>query len=135
MDETVNDELDHLVGTWTLAGVTEYSSEGTSREPYGQQPNGQLIYTAEGFMAVVILAGGDAPAVNYAGEVSTDGIVVCHHVRVGAPPFTGDQVRFVRFDGSDRLVLASDQPGRPRIELRWVRSRAGRLTRAVAQSR
>ena len=112
-----------MVGTWSLDRVIEFGDDERVRgKPYGDQPAGQLVYTADGHMAVVISGYGSAPAVAYAGRVEVGQDRIRHVVGVGVPPYTEDQERFARIeDRGTSLVLATDRPGRPRIELRWVR--------------
>ena len=115
--------LDALTGVWSLEGIDELDSDGSVlAEPYGENPVGQLIYTADGFMTVVIEGHDDSPAVAYGGEVRLEGGgLVRHAVRVGVPPFTEDQIRHLRLEGDHKLVLATDEPGHRRVELRWSR--------------
>jgi len=118
----MTDLWDEIVGAWTLAGITEFADDGTERKPYGDRPNGQLVYSEDGHMAVVIGGHGPAPAVAYAGTVTVADGRVRHVVAVGLPPFTADQERFARLeDRGAKLVLATEQPGSPRIELHWAR--------------
>ncbi|MGW7578037.1 lipocalin-like domain-containing protein [Streptomyces sp. NPDC054765] len=116
-------QWERLVGVWTLISVTDLDGEGHVRSrPYGEAPQGQLIYTRDARMAVVIVGRGPAPAVAYVGRVIAEGELVRHVVDVGLPPFTEDQERYARFDERPgQLVLATDRPGRPRIELVWTR--------------
>lgn len=116
-------QWDHLVGTWSLDDVTEIGDdEEVKGKPYGDRPAGQLIYTADAHMAVVIRGHGSAPAVAYAGRVVVDEDRVRHVVVVGVPPFSEDQERFARVeDRGDCLILATNRPGCARIELRWAR--------------
>lgn len=44
-----------FVGTWRLLSFEGYTSVGQVLEPYGSQPRGQLVYDANGNMAVQIL--------------------------------------------------------------------------------
>ena len=113
-----------LVGTWTLDDVTEFGDDGQVKgKPYGNRPTGQLMYAPDAHMAVVVSGHGSAPAAAYAGRVIVvDQDRVRHVIAVGLPPFTEDQERFARLeDQGARLVLATDGPGRARLELSWVR--------------
>ncbi|MFJ6573433.1 lipocalin-like domain-containing protein [Streptomyces sp. NPDC091292] len=112
-----------MIGVWTLDGVAEFGADGQVRgRPYGDEPAGRLMYTRDAHMAVVISGYGPAPAVAYAGHVAVDRDRVQHLVAVGLPPFSEDQERFARVeDGGAVLILATDRPGNPRTELRWVR--------------
>ncbi|MCF3961468.1 lipocalin-like domain-containing protein [Streptomyces fuscigenes] len=122
----MDEQWERLAGTWTLIDVTDVDGDGTVRSrPYGATPQGQLIYTRDARMAVVIAGAGPAPAVAYAGTAVVEGDVVRHEVRVGLPPFTRDQQRYARLDEQqDRLVLATRRPGLPRMELVWRRLHA-----------
>ncbi|WP_329457512.1 lipocalin-like domain-containing protein [Streptomyces sp. NBC_01497] len=116
-------QWDRLVGVWTLTDVTDVDGEGRVRSrPYGDAPQGQLIYTRDAHMAVVIAGRGPASAVAYAGRVSAEGDRERHVVHVGLPPFGEDQERCARLDERPgQLVPATDRPGRPRTELVWQR--------------
>ena len=112
-----------LLGTWLLCRIVEVDAAGdVTGEPYGARPSGRLIYGPGNAMAVVIREHDSATAVAYAGEaVQTGENLIRHVVHVGLPPYTTDQLRYVRLtDGTD-LVLATDIVGRPRTELHWTR--------------
>jgi len=44
-----------FIGTWKLISGEFHSTEGTTTFPWSQNPGGQIIYTAEGFMAAQIM--------------------------------------------------------------------------------
>jgi hypothetical protein len=54
-----------LVGVWELIRCEGRSADGASFLPYGPQPLGKLIYTADGYVAVTLMASGRA---NFASE-------------------------------------------------------------------
>jgi len=43
-----------LVGTWSLVSFVASGPNGELRHPWGERPSGELIYTANGHMAVVM---------------------------------------------------------------------------------
>ena len=119
-----------LIGTWNLETFTARNSSGEERQGYGDAPRGQLIYTADGYMSVVLsrgdrahfanddLAGGSAEEIRkayvgmeaYAGPFELDSArgIVTHHLTVCRYPNWegGKQVRHARLDG-DRLLLST----------------------------
>jgi len=97
---------DPLVGTWLLETVSARAPDGTiDDEPYGKTPSGQLTYTANGRMQV-ILAFSDRPrlsadwraspaeeraaafatSLSYAGRYTSSDDRVIHHVEVSSDP-------------------------------------------------
>jgi len=135
-----------VVGTWRLESFESRSTDGTAH-PMGERPDGLLIYTSTGWMAVHIshaertpfaspdplLASPAAQAhafatsfITYCGRYEVSGGKVRHHVEVSVHPnWTG--VTFEReftMDG-DTLVLRTpphEIGGRTiSSELRWRR--------------
>ncbi|MBI4422873.1 MAG: lipocalin-like domain-containing protein [Elusimicrobia bacterium] len=51
-----------LVGTWRLASCSHRLADGSRWYPFGRRPAGRLVYTPEGFMMVILMAKGRAPA-------------------------------------------------------------------------
>src|SRR5689334_22172551 len=45
-----------LTGTWRLVAVEGHSEGGTVTEPFGHHPVGQIIYTEDGHMSVMIMS-------------------------------------------------------------------------------
>ncbi|MBA2555855.1 MAG: lipocalin-like domain-containing protein [Chloroflexi bacterium] len=119
-----------LLGTWRLRSWKSIADAGDVRLPLGEDPEGMLIYTADGAMLTVmarrgrprlssddLLAGSPEERiaaaesfVAYGGRFSYDGRYVIHHVDLSLfPNFVGtDQRRDVEFDvGGDRLTLSA----------------------------
>lgn len=112
-----------LVGTWKFISVTSTTETGQPiTEPYGHNPTGILMYTADGRMMVMITNGGrkpfsisdrvSAPAneraeafatlVAYGGRYTVTGDKVIHHLEISAVPnfLNTDNVRtIVKLDG------------------------------------
>lgn len=121
--------LADLVGTWTLRRATATSADGTVRHPFGWEPRGLLLYTANGWMSATITTVGEGPEtpgpVIYAGRVAVRGEEVVHSVAVGMSPFGPGtaQRRLARLESPAVLVLTTP-PGEvagQAIVLRWRR--------------
>jgi hypothetical protein len=123
-----------LLGAWTLVSYETRTIDGTDvTYPFGPDPQGTVLYTADGFMSAQVMR--PRPArfekddlhqaadseralaaegyVAYSGpfSVSEDGHVVTHHVSVSLfPNWLGQaQSRVAKIDGS-RLELAPTEP-------------------------
>lgn len=117
---------DDVVGTWELVGWESRTSDGNRTEPLGPHPSGRLVYTADGFVSVLV-AGTDRPAlasadpragtdadlahayrsfVAYSGRYHLEDGTVVHDVDLSLyPSWVGDvQQREVAFVGEE-LVL------------------------------
>jgi len=139
-----------FLGVWSLVDWTRQGPDGVITYPFGEAPQGLLVYTSEGQMSAHLMraerdpdrfADMDGPTALRALTASTyfaywggytiddAAATVTHHVTGGlSAAFTGsEQVRHFRFEGSDRLVLspASRAPVETRSvsELTWVRVR------------
>ncbi|MCK9284356.1 MAG: lipocalin-like domain-containing protein [Rhodocyclaceae bacterium] len=119
-----------LIGTWTLVSYVASGSGGEERYPHGRMPQGQLIYTAEGDMAVMLmrrgrpkfaaddLVGGSADELRsafegfeaYTGTFDVDSVAGCvrHHLDVCRFPNWegGTQLRHFKLSG-ERLELST----------------------------
>jgi hypothetical protein len=120
-----------LVGTWRFVSMEARSPEGQVIYPYGENIFGRLIYTADGFMSVLLMNldrprfGSDDPMAGTAEEIEAafrgfdaycgtytideERATVTHHIQASKfPNWIGtDQVRsFESRDG--RLVLKAD---------------------------
>ncbi|MGI5132887.1 lipocalin-like domain-containing protein [Pseudonocardia sp. CA-107938] len=138
-----------LVGAWELVGYEVPAAPPPQRHPLGARPLGQLVYTADGYMAVHYMAGerpllaaenwrtasdGERLAAvatygGYSGRYEWLGDRVAHHVDASIyPNWIGTTlVRNAVLDG-DLLVLRATvddpapEPGRPPAPvLRWRR--------------
>jgi hypothetical protein len=113
-----------LAGAWQLRGVKVVDEDGNVDEsPFGASPTGQITYTEEGHMSVVIRREGDQPGVGYAGAYTVGDGTVTHDVYVGLGGVSGPQLRYATLEG-DILTLRTGPDGGPRAELRWQRSPA-----------
>jgi hypothetical protein len=118
-----------LIGTWNLVSYTITNAEGTKiAEPFGPNPQGMLIYTANGFMSGHLMSanrsqtGSDLPQkasteekvlafdtyIGYCGTYELQEDRVIHHVTTSFfPNWVGtDLIRVMRLDG-DLLVLTA----------------------------
>jgi hypothetical protein len=121
-----------LVGAWQLLGWLIHYEDGRRARPFGEDPIGLLVYSAEGWMNVCVcsndrvpLAGRDARRApyeqqaaafasyfSYAGRYEVAGGIVTHHVTVALDPaFVGTrQARRIARHGDD-LELTADEAG------------------------
>ena len=119
---------DALVGAWRLVSWENQAADGQVTYPMGPDPNGYVIYAADGRFSVTIsrrgragFAAGDLLSasaeeqvravegfVAYAGRYSFHGDHVIHHVELSLfPNWVGtDQQRWVELAG-DRLILSA----------------------------
>jgi hypothetical protein len=144
----MNEETLALVGSWRLASWVAVGEDGSSEQPMGPDPDGLLIYSAEGLMITTIgragrprVAGDDpvsGPAderlaaaetfIAYSGTFVVDGGEVAHSVDMSLfPNWVGTQQRrhvTLSADG-DTLTLSTDRMmmrGRRAIQrLTWRR--------------
>jgi hypothetical protein len=111
-------------GVWSLISCEVKSGRKMLDQPYGPNPRGYLIYTADGYMSVDFMAAERPPSGDpettpigdrlllaktyhsYCGRYSFDGKSVFHHVEVSLEPEAvgTTKVRTVTFDRG-RLVL------------------------------
>lgn len=151
-------ELD-ISGTWRLATWRRYEDDGTFFYPFGEQPDGILVYTPDGFMAVQMVqadrptldtdnaiggtegerAGAYSTCLSYFGRYRFDGEQVVHMLDGSLfPNWSGtSQVRPFRLDDGDLVLEVRDASGRITNEIVWrrpARDRADRLARFVAAS-
>jgi len=119
-----------LIGTWRLVSFELRDESGDVRYPLGKSPLGQISYTPEGRMSVLLVqperppfASGDMRRgtdtevrsafegfIGYFGTYSVDAAAgtVTHHVQGASFPnwMGGDQVRFCKLEGT-RLILST----------------------------
>lgn len=120
---------DALVGAWRLVSWQQETAAGVVDLPYGEMPEGQIIYTSNGQMSAHLmnpdgsLAGSTASGADeilglvvqtyfaYYGTYTLDEAAgtVTHHVRGSlAPSWVGtDRVRAFEFLGDNRLQLTA----------------------------
>ncbi|GCE25563.1 hypothetical protein KDA_10470 [Dictyobacter alpinus] len=118
-----------LFGTWILVAVEIRYSNGDVSYPWGIEPDGHLVYAADGYMSAVISAHNrehfttndiltgsmeeQARAarsyISYGGPYELQGNEVTHHVAVSLfPNWIGQaQKRFIELVDSERLILRS----------------------------
>lgn len=121
---------DNLVGGWRLTSW-DVTTAGTTTHPFGDDAEGLLTYTPDGWMQATVVAAGRAPLshpsprrvpdaelaaaardfFSYAGRWHLDGDTVVHDVLLSAnPAMVGTrQRRHVHLDGGS-LTLSADEP-------------------------
>jgi hypothetical protein len=116
-----------LTGSWRLVSWDVRSANGEREQPFGADPNGLLIYSADGYMQVSIAprapaADGGGDYLNYGGPFRIEGDTVVHEVELSANKRFRDteQLRSFDLDGK-RLILAA-QTGDRRHVLEWRRA-------------
>jgi hypothetical protein len=131
---------DRIVGVWKpISYVSKDEETGVETKPWGEKPQGFMVYTADGFMSGIGTADGRtaptgageklaeeraklfASMTSYAGRYTVESDRVIHHVEVAwNPAWVGtDQVRYVTFEGGDTIrvrtpVIVSPMDGRRR---------------------
>ncbi|MCL6442771.1 MAG: lipocalin-like domain-containing protein [Alicyclobacillus sp.] len=123
--ETV-EQAHPLVGAWRLVRLEGRTRDGETRYPLGQDPQGLLIYTADGYVSVSMMAShrpalsgdlgtssiaelrGLARYVSYAGRYHVEGNSVVHQVEITFIPnhLGRSHVRTFRLE-DDTLALSS----------------------------
>jgi len=121
-----------LTGTWRLVSYRLIGADGDTTYPFGETPEGQIIYTATGQMSAHLMYPGAEPGdlsgldateifarvsrtyIAYYGRytVDVDAGTVTHHVQGSLrPTWVGtDQIREFELLGSDRLSLTASPP-------------------------
>lgn len=141
---------DQLVGSWQLVSW-EVTRDAVTEAPFGERPEGLLIYAADGWMQAMVSTG-DRPRPShpsprrvpdvelaaaargffaYGGRWEVQGDVVVHRVSLAAnPALVGtDQRRHAHLD-ADQLTLSADEPVAGRLRrhrLVWRRARGTTL--------
>lgn len=140
-----------LVGAWRLlAWEIEYPASGRRTRPFGEQPEGLLLYTADGCMSAAIQRAGRTPlsserlgavpaeekaatfadCLHYAGRWRVEDTVVLHEVEVAQNPglIGTRQLRNARLDGGLLELEAVEwlaATGEQRVHhIRWRRHAA-----------
>lgn len=120
---------DSLVGAWRLVSWEQRTASGDVSYPYGQMPEGQIVYTSNGQMSAQLMnPGGTLAGVAVSGPqeivsrmaenyfayygaytVDESAQTVTHHVQGSlAPAWVGtDQLRRFEFLSNDRLELTA----------------------------
>ena len=111
-----------LVGTWKLTGWTlRVVGETADKEPFGPNPKGRLVMTADGYWTVIITGANRHPAktaeekvalfdsmLAYSGKYTIDGDKITIQVDMsGNEVFTGSnqtQTRYFKIDGQQLIV-------------------------------
>ena len=110
-----------LIGTWSVLAMEHYTDDGEVGRPFGDEPRGIIVYTAERYMTAVLMRPGRAPFASgdvlggteaeraasflganaFAGRWEVQGPEVVHHLEVTTfPNWVGtDQRR--RFEVND----------------------------------
>ncbi len=135
-----------LTGTWRLVSYRLISAEGDTTYPFGETPEGQIIYTGTGDgtgeMSAHLMYPGAEPGdlsgldateifarvsrtyIAYYGTYTVDGAAgtVTHHVRGSLrPTWVGtDQVREFELLGGDRLSLTASTPRGTNFSVNYV---------------
>ena len=120
---------DRFTGTWRLVSYEVRRADGKVTYPWGEHPEGRLMYTGDGRVSVAMMASDRRKFssremkqgtqeekvaavdsyISYAGIYEVNGNKVIHHVEVSLfPNWVGKgQVRNFQFDGN-RLTLSTD---------------------------
>ncbi len=123
-----------IVGTWKLVRTTAHDSAGNAQPPpYGGKALGRVTFTADGRMMSVVCDGRPELPVgmareysSYCGNYSFDGARLVTRVDAASDPsrIGSDQVRGVRFDGEQMILLPpppSAGPNSEHREITWER--------------
>lgn len=126
---------DDLIGTWQLESwTTGYSDRDELTYPFGEDPQGLLMYTSDGWMSAAIARSGRTPFpagesprtaaselqarayrsyFHYAGRFHVENGDVIHRVVLGLnPDFPGtEQLRHAELDGHTLALTGKDQVG------------------------
>ena len=124
-----------LIGVWTLEGTFIEDEQGNQTPAYGENPQGCIMYSADGYMTAMtgrgdrhLPAEGASDAekaaafdsfMTYAGRWTLQGNVVAHHIEYATDPnwvgttrertidYQGDRMVFsgLSGDGSSRAVI------------------------------
>lgn len=127
-----------LIGTWELVDWRSVDGSGEVTFPWGEDPRGQIIYSAERMSAQLMRLpdSGEGPEgfrdLSYWGTYDLDeenGTVTHHVLGSSSESWVGsDQLRGFRLDGPDRVTLlvlgrVGEERSSPSSELTWERVR------------
>ena len=124
-----------LIGTWELTSFVTTYEDGSTEQSYGDNPQGRIVYTADGFMSAhvwdadrhrpVKSGGGDPPYFSYCGTWKLRENDVCHHVITSSHFNWGGTtvVRRVLHKGDEVELIADEEfNGRKGVSvIRWHR--------------
>ena len=138
------DTARQLAGSWKLTSWAIQIIGGDATEPFGPNPKGRLVFTADGYMVVVIAAANRKPATNdeesaallkslmvYTGKFIIEEDKFTTKVDISWNELlTGqDQVRFFKLEGDKLTIRTAEQasavyPGKKVVgTLTWERER------------
>lgn len=130
---------DGLMGGWVLASFTSRNVDtGAVSEPLGAEPQGLILYTADGSMSAQLARGDGTDYIAYGGRftIDEDAATVRHHVTMSTIPelMATPQLRRAALAG-DRLTLSArstDAGVTTENTLVWRRMPAGSETAATS---
>ena len=135
-------EREDLIGVWRLIAFEAETGDGETVAPFGDPPDGRLVYTDGGIMSAHLGASGRPPFremgeksgeralaamkshFSYAGRWRLEGNRVIHDVDMSiSPDWVGtEKVRTVAFDDADMILTDHDPGGRLMVgQLCWRR--------------
>jgi hypothetical protein len=138
------DTARQLAGSWKLNSWTIQIIGGEATEPFGPNPKGRLVFTADGYVVAIIAAANRKPATNneesatllksllaYTGKFIIEGDKFTTEVDISWNELqTGqDQVRFFKLEGDKLSIRTAEQasavyPGKRVVgTLTWERER------------
>src|SRR5262245_1770047 len=108
-----------LVGTWKLRGFTLTGHDGAVSQLWGDDHDGQIVYSPDGFMSVLIRR--PSAVMAYCGPYTIEADAVVHHIEIASNPnWVGKaERRIVKLEGR-RVTLS---PPGTRAHLVWERAR------------
>ena len=133
-----------LIGVWRLVSFEADDENDDVVHPFGEPPDGRLVYTSDGIMSAHLGAADRPPFrrmgdnageralaamkthFSYAGRWRLEGDRVIHDVDMSiSPDWVGaEKVRTVAFDGADMILTDHDPGGRLKVgRLRWRREK------------
>ncbi|MEO1338217.1 MAG: lipocalin-like domain-containing protein [Myxococcota bacterium] len=132
-----------VTGSWALQAWRRYNADGTTSHPFGESPQGLLIYSACGHMAVQMVAaerpnldtddalGGTeseraqaySSCLAYFGRYRVEDQSIVHEIEGSLfPNWTNTaQVRPLRIDGNMLILQVVDAAGRTTNDIVWRR--------------
>jgi len=99
---------DDLIGTWRFVDFRLIkNADGSVSRPWGDDHGGQIVYSADGFMSVLMRHTGTT--LGYCGPYTIEGDTVIHHIELATDPklIGTAQRRRVTLDGR-RVTLTSE---------------------------